>query len=147
MNTTDAVQAEITEKVVLINIGREWHDQLTPEQLYERTHGYWVCNPNNHDAQYACAVAKGIVREVYRILGWKKIDLDNIDLDTTRTNTDKSPVKTRGRWEFQGEIAPEMKRYVGASVAHYRKRGNANPLIWINCTGNDTTQAGVIESE
>jgi hypothetical protein len=135
----------ISEKVVLVNIGREWHEGLTPEQLYERTHGYWACNPNYHDAEYAFAVAKGIVREVYKIRGWKRIALDGINLDETRINTDKSSVKTRERWEFDADIAVELRHYVGTSVARYRKHGNANPLIWVNCSAKSVTQAGIVD--
>jgi hypothetical protein len=43
-------KATFREKVVLINIGLEWREGLTPDQLYERTRRYWHRDPANHDA-------------------------------------------------------------------------------------------------
>lgn len=57
---------------ILIKIEKEWSNQLTPDALYERTRRYWVCSPHNRNPQpqYALAVARGLVREVYRIDHW-----------------------------------------------------------------------------
>ncbi len=128
----DGQKAELNEKVVLINIGLEWRDGLTPEQLYERTRRYWHCNPDNHDAKYAVSVAKGVVREVYRIDGWDPVDLRTEVIDPTRLKRTPPP-KTLDRWAFRGEVANEMQHYVGGNVSHYPKPGMANPLIWLNC--------------
>jgi hypothetical protein len=128
------------ERVVLINIGREWREGLTAQQLYERTRRYWHCNPANHDAQYAVSVAKGTVREVYRIDGWDRVDLRREKIDPSRLM--KTPPPTiLDRWAFHGEVASEMGHYLGADVSHYREHGNANPLIWLNCGRN--RQAGI----
>jgi uncharacterized protein len=130
----------VKEKVVLINIGREWREGLTAGQLYERTRRYWVLNPANHDAKYAFSVAEGIVREVYRIDGWNTVDLRKEKIDPTRLmNT--PPPKILDRWAFRGEVADEMRHYVGADVSRYRLHGNANPLIWLNCERE--RQAGI----
>jgi hypothetical protein len=127
-------------KVVLINIGREWREGLTPDQLYERTRRYWRCNPANHDAEYAVSVANGIVREVYRIDGWDPVDLRKEKIDPTR-QMNTPPPKTLDRWAFRGEVAGEMQHYLGTKVSHYRRHGNADPLIWLNC--KKTKQAGI----
>jgi hypothetical protein len=132
--------ANVKEKAVLINIGKEWREGLTPEQLYERTRRYWVLNPANHDAKYAFSVAKGIVREVYRLGGWGRVDLRKETIDPTRLKRTPPP-KILDRWAFRGQVADEMHHYVGADVSHYRKRGNAGPLIWLNC--DKGRQAGV----
>lgn len=130
----------VSEKVVLVNIGREWREGLTPDQLYERTRRYWHCNPANYDARYAASVAKGIVREVYRIDGWDRVDLRKEALDPTRLMRTPPP-KILDRWAFRGEVAAEMQHYLGANVSHYRKRGMSNPLIWLNCKRK--RQAGI----
>src|SRR4051812_14104878 len=96
----------IKERVVLINIGREWRTGLTPDQLYERTRRYWHCNPSNHDARYAFSVAKGIVREVYEISGWGPVDLTREVLDPTRLRRTPEP-KILHRWALEGKVAPE----------------------------------------
>jgi hypothetical protein len=135
-------KADFKEKVVLVNIGREWRDGLTPEQLYERTRRYWVCKPSNHDARYAVSVAKGIVREVYQIDGWDQVDLRTEAIDPSRLMKTPPP-KILKRWAFRGVVAIEMSHYRGADVSHYRKRGMASPLIWLNC--EKKPQAGIDE--
>lgn len=128
------------EKVVLINIGREWREGLTADQLYERTRRYWHCDPANHDAEYAASVAKGIVREVYRIDRWDRVDLRKEKIDATRLMRTPPP-KILDRWAFHGEVADNMRHYVDGDVSHYRRRGNAGPLIWVNC--GKRKQAGI----
>jgi len=132
--------ASFREKVVLINIGREWREGLTAGQLYERTRRYWVCKPANHDAMYALSVAKGTVREVYRIDSWEAVDLRKEKIDPTRLMKTPPP-KILDRWAFHGEVANEMQHHRGTNVNHYRRHGNASPLIWLNC--NKATQAGI----
>jgi hypothetical protein len=127
--------ADLKEKVILINIGREWKPDLPPDELYERTRRWWVVDPNKHPAEYGVAVALGIIRQVYRIDDWSKHDL--------RTTTESSPTrkldetkklpKQHFRWEFCGAVALEMQHYIGMSVAHYRKRGAQNPILYVNC--------------
>jgi hypothetical protein len=130
----------IKEKAVLINIGREWREGLSADQLYERTRRYWHCNPANHDAKYAFSVAKGIVREVYRIDGWDRVDLRKEQIDLTRLRSTPPP-KILDRWAFHGEVAADMQHYLGTNVSHYRRHGMASPLIWLNCERNK--QAGI----
>ena len=123
-------QLTLPENVVLINIGKEWKETLTPAQLYERTRRYWVCQPANYDAKYAMCVAKGVVREVYEIDQWSRVNMRNEILDSTRSVRNPS-YKIQDRWVFSGKICSEMARFVGADVGRYRKHGNANPLIWM----------------
>jgi len=127
-------RVEIRDAVALINIGREWQRGLPGEEerLYERTRRFWRCNPTCHKAKYAMAVARGIVRQVYSIERWNQVDRRRETLDPTRLVKDDQS-KTHIRWEFVGRVAPEMRRYIGKSVAHYRKRGNQNPILWVNC--------------
>lgn len=130
MSKTDR-NAIFMENVVLINIGLEWREGLTAGQLYERTRQYWHCNPAIHDAEYAASVAKGIVQEVYRIDDWDPVDLRKEKIDPTRLMKTPPP-KILDRWAFRGRVADEMRHYVGADVRHYRRHGNANPLIWLD---------------
>lgn len=129
----DAPPGRISEAVALINIGVEWHRGLpgSAERLYERTRRYWAINPSLHPAKYAMAVARGIVREVYRIDKWERVDTRQEEFDNTRLGA--TIPKRAIRWAFTGSVAPEMQHYVGKSVTHYRKHGNANPVIWLNC--------------
>lgn len=33
------------ETAVLLRISRKWHDDMTPQELYEVTRGWWVMAP------------------------------------------------------------------------------------------------------
>ena len=120
-----AAPARIKEPVVLINIGREWFYGLPnhPESLYQRTRRWWIVNPIRRKAKYAMAVSHGIIRQVYRIEKWTKRSV----------RLRKRAKRTRVRWQFAGVVAPEMQRYIGKSVAHYRQRGSQNPITYRNC--------------
>ena len=123
-------KAVIAERVVLINLRREWHRMLPsqPDKLYERTRRYWVCNPGKHNPDFALAVAHGIIRAGYKIANWEAYDLTTERLDATRigTNSDR---KRKLRWGFVGTPAPEMEKYVGKTVA----QGPQNPIQYRNC--------------
>lgn len=70
-------------------------------------------NPYEHNPDYAVAVARGIVRAVYRIHGWQRTDGD--------------------RWRFHGEVDEELSRqYAGADVSDEVGRAT-NPVRYLNC--------------
>ncbi len=122
-------ELEIEDAVLLIRINQLYESDMTPRQLYDCTRGVWAVGPRRERAKYAPAVFQGEVLEAYEIGDWhpagsthyesREIDLERYD----------------GRWEFTGRTAPEEVRskYVGESVAHYFKRGEANPVKYINC--------------
>ena len=101
---------------------------MTEMELYDFTRGYWRININRaKNAKYAFAVYNGIIQEVYEIKTWLKAG---------------ESMSVRGkieiiddRVEFIGNIAPEIIRskYKYKSVEDYFKKGNANPIMYINC--------------
>jgi len=111
----------IEEPMLLITINKLFHFGMPPEELYEKTRGNWVVGQKRNKVQYACAVFRGTVREVYRVVRWFSVDARN------------PKQKIQFRWRFEGEVAPELQHYVGGSVAHYFKKGNQNPIRYINC--------------
>ena len=118
----------VTEPALLIRIAKLYKPGMSPEQLYEATRGVWKLGPDKDAAEYALSVANGIVQEVYAIGAWYQAG-------STPYNTRPiSEVAIPGRWEFTGTIAPEAVRqkYVGSSVAHYFRPGNANPVNYVN---------------
>lgn len=125
--------AHITEKVVLINIRREWYRGIPAEILYERTCRYWYCNPLLHSAEYAMAICYGVIREVYRIDDWTRVDLSKVRHDPTRKAGGKGLPARKIRWEFKGRPSIEMQRYVSQSVRHLQAPGAQNPIKWVNC--------------
>lgn len=125
--------AEILEPAVLINIRLEWDRRLSPEALYERTRQYWYCNPKRHTAKFAFAVARGVIREVYRINEWYPVDLAKVRRDETRKGATGPLPRQTQRWGFYGEVAQELRYHVGKSVRHLQNPGSQNPIRWLNC--------------
>lgn len=120
---------EIQDPVLLIRINQLYSPDMTPDELYDCTRGVWVVGARRENAKYAVAVYKGEILEVFEIDGWHRAGTTQygsreIDLD-----------RHGGRWEFTGRIASEdvRSRYVGESAAHYFKRGEANPIKYVNC--------------
>jgi len=114
---------------ILIRISRLYRDDMSAEELYEATRGVWRVGPRRELAKYALAVHDGIVREVYEIAQWQPAGTTPY---LTR-NKDKLPVE--GRWEFEGSVAPPQIRqaYLGLAVDTYFKRGQQNPITYVNC--------------
>jgi uncharacterized protein len=84
---------------------------MTAEELYEATRGIWKVGKPREKTEYAMAVYQGIVREVYKIHQW-------LPGGTQQYKTrDSAEFKVAGRWEFEGEVATEIRDlYIGKSV-------------------------------
>lgn len=108
----------ITESAILFRITKTYSPDLSPEELYNATRGNWVLKERRENADYAFAVYRGIVKQVYRIHSWHF-----------------SGVITNGneRYCFEGEIAEDKQDYIGKNVAHYFPRGYASPTRYVNC--------------
>jgi hypothetical protein len=120
----------VTDPALLIRINRLYHHNITPQELYEATRGTWtVGSPRCTDACYAFAVFDGVVREVYEIESWHPAGT------TPYLTRDAAKLKTKGRREFVGCVATPMirERYFGRSVATYLRRGQRNPVVYVNC--------------
>lgn len=122
-------ETKIPENVLLIRINRSYRPEMTPEQLYENTRGVWKIGVRREKADYAFAVYKGEVKEVYAIQEWYPAGTLPYH---TRT---KAETHIAGRWEFSGGVAEDEVRncYLGASVADYFKQGAVSPVRYINC--------------
>jgi hypothetical protein len=125
---TSAGSAHITEPALLIRINQSYSEGMSALALYEATRGVWVLGPRRERAQIALAVHRGVVLEVYEIHDWHP------GISTPyQTRTFPDP-RARDRWEFTGAVAVDAVRqkYVGTSVADYLKRGNQNPVVYVN---------------
>jgi hypothetical protein len=118
--------AEISEPALLIRINQNFYYGITEQELYDYTRSKWKLGERREKAVYAMAVYDGIIQEVYKIAGWfpggTTYNCRGLDLDESR-------------WEFVGKVADEeiRKKYINKSVAHFFKRGSANPIIYVNC--------------
>lgn len=120
-----AAPVNIDEPALLIRINQNYREGMSAEALLDATRGIWRVGRNRARARYALAVYRGVVREVYAIERW---------YPAGTTFKDES-MRVAGRWEFTGRVAPAGVRdkYVGRSVEHYFKPGNANPVFYVNC--------------
>jgi len=110
---------------ILFRIPALWTPQMSSEELYEATRGWWVVGPNPRvNAKYAFAVSKGVVRGIYRITSWRERREGDRD---SEQDLGKNP-----RWGFAGEPATEMGAWLNTSVAHLFKKGEANPVKAVN---------------
>jgi hypothetical protein len=118
-----APEVEITEPVMLITINRLYRKNMSEEELFDVTCGYWVVGERRKKARYGMAVYNGIIREVYEIHDWHPMEEDVPEL------------KNKKRWFFNGRVAHEIRgKYVGGSIARYTpKKGAQNPIRYVNC--------------
>lgn len=126
---------EIEEKAILIRINKTFQKSMDRQALYDYTRGRWKVNTDRaKNAEYAIAVFKGIVQEVYEIEDWHKAGTT----DSSRKINDKPELNSTkslsGRYEFTGKPAPKeiREKYILKSVKHYFVRGNSNPINYIN---------------
>ncbi|MGE0425427.1 MAG: hypothetical protein AB7O88_24415, partial [Reyranellaceae bacterium] len=131
-----ALPAEVVVPAILIKIERQWDPGLTPEQLYERTRRYWVCFPERRSPPptHAISVARGLIREVYKIAGWEEYRGWPKDRDLTRFGAnDRDWKRGQVRRGFVGEVDGGMAHLRGRSVRHLTSVGAQNPISYINC--------------
>lgn len=126
-------EVEIIEDVILIRFNQLYHENITEEELYEATRGIWRIGTRRDKADYAFSVYKGVVKEVFAIKSW--FHACTLPYKTRNMQDAIRKVKIEGRWEFEGELAEDniRNKYIGKSVKHYLVRGNANPIVYINC--------------
>lgn len=119
---------EISHPSLLIRINQEFRYSMNDLELYDITRGYWKINKSRaENVNYAFAVYNGIIQEVYKVNIWLNAG-DSMNFRGKVENTED-------RYEFIGIIADEKIRneYKYKSVEDYFKKGNANPIMYINC--------------
>jgi hypothetical protein len=124
-NNQYLLREEITDNIIIIKINRSYRRGMSPEELYDITRGCWKRRIESVDrAEFALAVYKGEVVEVYRIFKWYSA------LDEIRKTVPFDPNIERGRIIFKGEIAEEpiRKKYIGRNVSKLFKHGEASPI-------------------
>lgn len=125
-----ATPIRIEHPVILINIAKNFHYGMTPQALYDATRSAWrVRESKAQNVDYALAVYRGVVREVYEIAGWFPAG------QTMRTSDPDGRPKSRKkrdkkRMEFVGKKADEdvRRKYVGHAVKDYWRAGSQNPI-------------------
>ena len=116
---------DITENIVIIKINHLYRTDMTDLELYETTRGIWRRRIESvQDAEYALAVVKGRVVEVYSIDNW--YPAGSVPMATRKLDPDRC----KNRIEFTGKVASDKirRKYIGKSIAGLFKFGEANPV-------------------
>jgi hypothetical protein len=116
-----AVESKLDFPGVALNVRRSWREGMDVDEVYDITRGWWVLGEQREQAEYAVAVAKGVVRGVFLIHGWRPRHLadDGGPADTTR-------------WGFDGEPSAEHEQLIGSDASHLFPQGAANPVRYLN---------------
>jgi len=125
-----AEEAKISERVLLVNINQRYRYGMTDQHLYESTRGIWKLMLSRAETvEYAFAVYRGIVREVYRTVKWLPAG------STQYFSRAGEDLECDDRYEFVGRIAdePVRNKYRGKSVKNQWTQGAQNPIKYVNC--------------
>ena len=130
---------DVTDNIVLININKLYHNNMTPLELYEATRGFWRVNlAKAQNVDYALAVYSGIVLEVYEVADWYDAFTTMMFTRTNGTDDeedydyDEDEAKNNRR-EFVGRVARKEDRdkYIHKSVEKFYGNGKRNPIRYI----------------
>jgi len=125
----------IDEQSILIRINQAFRYSISEIELYDYTRGQWHVNPERaKKAEFAFAIYKGIIQEVYQILDWYKAGT-TYSIRQGNENIKREQLENlEGRYEFIGNLAPKhiRNKYKYKSVEHYFKKGNSNPIMYVN---------------
>ena len=99
------------QPLVMLNLNALWNNKMSADDLYRESRRFWKVGEDARAlARYAVIVAFGVVREVYRIESWEPTLV----------------AEHAGKWEFNGEVAPEMAYLIGSHVRDSIKKGDAS---------------------
>jgi hypothetical protein len=123
-------EEDITENVMMIRINKAYHYGMSAFEIYDNTRCCWKVNKEQADkVDYAFSIYDGMVIEVFKIVQWLPAHstLKNV------TTLEPRPDKDAGRYEFVGNIAPNVirEKYVGKMVTDLFPQGNQNPIKYI----------------
>ena len=119
------MREDITDDIIIIKLNKSYRSGMSSEELYDITRGCWKRRIESVErAEFALAVYKGEVIEVYRISAWYSA------LEEIRDTVPFNPEIDLGRIIFKGEVAEEKVRekYIGKNISKLFKRGEASPV-------------------
>lgn len=125
---TNLESVEITEPAMVIRISQAYRENMTPQELYDVTRSAWKVNLDRANTiDYAFAVYKGEIKEVYKVAGWHEAGTTFVPV--------REDILGSGRFEFVGTVAEDAIRdkYLNKSVKHMFKKGAVIPTMYVNC--------------
>lgn len=117
-----AETAEEDPLILMLRINQSWQPDISAADLYDATRRWWVMSATKAEKVVrALAVANGIVREVYLPSAW-------------------GPCPEPGqehRIGFDGVVADDRDRWVGADVSSIFPSGSQNPVRYVRAADLD----------
>ena len=135
-NTGSIPVVTVEESVVAINLAEQYLGVRNAEELYNCTRGFWRLKTESAEkADYAFAVYKGIVKEVYEIDCWvpAKIQTGNISLKQPNLRSIEAGAALNfGKYQFVGAVAPANLRnkYIERHIPIVHGQ---NRILYFNC--------------
>lgn len=135
-DTGSLTAVNIEESVVAINISEQFSYIKTADELYNYTRGFWWLKRETAEkADYAFAVYKGAIKEVYKIGFWElaKVQVGHFKSNKSNFQTfDGSASPSFGRYQFYGVLASESIRnkYIGKYIPITHGQ---SPILYFNC--------------
>ncbi len=132
----DKRKVTVRDPSVLIRINRLYRPGMSPTELYDATRGVWKVKRSGPNVKLAMAVFEGVVREVYEIATW-------LPAGSTFSTRGKHGVRSSGRLEFVGRVAPDRirRQYVDRYVGHLLTPGSRNPITYVNVGKSPSNKA------
>ena len=112
----------IANDCVIININKSYRRGNAADAIYLATKETWTIDSRNLERiKYVLSEYHGLIVEVFNVQEWYK-------KERGFGSSAKQFGKTKIGYGFNGTIAPEevRKQYIGKSIAHAKKKGNAN---------------------
>lgn len=121
MYDCDELQPNSGDRIICININKTYKPGTDyngiRDNLYEATRKYWRLNGNRaKTANIVLSVYQGIVRATFKPIEWK---ISDVKFDTG------------DKWELIG-VEIHDSPYLNKSIKEYIKKGNRNPIFYIN---------------
>lgn len=113
----------IANDCVIININANYNRCMGATAIYQATKECWRMDAKRlKNIKYVLAEYRGLIVEVFEVHKWNPIKC--------HYTSGKNIGKECKRWGFEGSQAPANIRdqYLNKSVAHLKKRGQANPI-------------------
>ena len=129
-----AQPVKVTHKVMVFKVNNIWYKEISNEELYNKTRGYWRINEKKyHTSEYAFAVYKGLVKAVYKPISWHKIKFLNESHPYAPNQEQLGESRNLYRSYFVGvQAEPEVQElYLNKDISQYTN-SSQNPIIYIN---------------
>lgn len=104
-------------------------NKKSKNELYDAVRGIWkVSKENIKNVQYVFLIHHNTIKSVYKVNQWHRGN-------TTHYKTrvfDKNDPNINKRFEFTGDFSTKMQHFIGMDVSRYYKRGEANPIKYMD---------------